>query len=111
MSVAEVRARIAAACERSGRVPGDVLLVGVTKYSSVAEATQLVAAGVLDLGENHAQQLRDRAQDPALQDVRWHAIGPLQTNKARYVARWAVAFHALDRVEVAAALSERRASE
>jgi pyridoxal phosphate enzyme (YggS family) len=40
--------------------------------------------------------------------VRWHAIGPLQTNKARYVARWASVFHALDRPEVAVAVSERR---
>ena len=65
-----------------------------------------MAAGVGDLGENHAQQLRDRA--PRHPGVRWHAIGPLQRNKARYVADHAHAFHALDRVEVAAALSDRR---
>ena len=111
MGVAEVRARIASACARAGRAPEDVLLVGVTKYLSVAQATDLLAAGVTDLGENHAQQLRDRAQDPSLTGARWHAIGPLQTNKARYVARWACAFHALDRVEVAEALSARRAAD
>ena len=111
MTVADVRERIAAACGRAGRDPSDVLLVAVTKYVTVVEAAALVADGVVDLGENHAQQLRDRAQDPALAGVRWHAIGPLQTNKARYVARWASAFHALDRVEVAAALSERRSTD
>ena len=108
MGVTEVQARIAAACERAGRSADDVQLVAVTKYATVEEAAALVAAGVCDLGENHAQQLRDRAQDVTLAGVRWHAIGPLQTNKARYVARWASAFHALDRPEVAAALSERR---
>ena len=85
-----------------------MLLVGVTKYLSVADAAALLAAGVTDLGENHAQQLRDRAQDDRLRGARWHAIGPLQTNKARYVARWASVFHALDRVEAAEALSARR---
>lgn len=108
MGVAEVRARIAAACSRAGRDPGDVVLVGVTKYATVAQAAALLADGVVDLGENHAQQLRDRAAEQSLAGARWHAIGPLQTNKARYVAHVAVAFHALDRVEVAAALSERR---
>lgn len=108
MRVAEVRARIAAACARAGRDPADVVLVGVTKYATVPQAAALLAAGVVDLGENHAQQLRDRAASPALAGARWHAIGPLQTNKARYVARVAVAFHALDRADVAAALSERR---
>ena len=111
MGVVDVRERIAAACRRAGRRPDDVLLVGVTKYVGVEEAAALLAAGVTDLGENHAQQLRDRAQDVRLAGARWHAIGPLQTNKARYVARWASVFHALDRVEVADALSSRRAGE
>lgn len=111
MGVDDVRRRITAACDRSGRTGADVVLVGVTKYSSVASAAGLVAAGVRDLGENHAQQLRDRATDPTLAGVRWHALGPLQTNKARYVARHAHAFHALDRVEVASALSDRRVGE
>jgi pyridoxal phosphate enzyme (YggS family) len=113
MGVAEVRGRIAAACARSGRDPGVVALVAVTKYASVEAAARVVAEGVLDLAENHVQQLRDRAREPALVGlgVRWHAIGPLQTNKARDVARLASAFHALDRVEVAEALSARREAD
>lgn len=106
--MAAVRDRIAAACRRAGRHPDGVLLVAVTKYADVDAARALVAAGVHDLGENHAQQLRDRAA--AVPGARWHAIGPLQTNKARYVARHAVAFHALDRVEVAEALAARRSA-
>ena len=108
MGVAEVRARIAAACARVDRPVADVQLVAVTKYASVDQAAAVLAAGVVDLGENHAQQLRDRAGDERLAGARWHAIGALQTNKARYVARWASVFHALDRAEVAVAVSERR---
>lgn len=105
--VEAVRRRIAAAAARAGRSPEDVTLVAVTKYASLEVVRALVAAGVTDLGENQAQQLRDRA--PAFPGVRWHAIGPLQTNKAKYVAAHAHAFHALDRVEVARVLSARRA--
>lgn len=110
--VAAVRARIAAACDRAGRDPATVTLIAVTKYASVEQVRAVVDAGVVDLGENQYQQLRDRAADPALTAaaparVRWHAIGPLQTNKARYVARFAHAFHALDRLDVAEALSAR----
>jgi pyridoxal phosphate enzyme (YggS family) len=107
--VAAVRARIEAACERSGRAPGDVGLVAVTKYLDEATVDELVAAGVGDLGENRYQQLRDRA--PRWPSVRWHAIGPLQANKVRYVARWAAAFHALDDVGLAGDLSARRIAE
>jgi pyridoxal phosphate enzyme (YggS family) len=109
MHVDDVRRRIGAACERAGRRADEVLLVGVTKYVDVDAARALVAAGVADLGENHAQQLRDRAS--LVPGARWHAIGPLQTNKARYVARLAVAFHALDRLAVAEALSARRLAD
>jgi hypothetical protein len=107
--VEAVRARIAAACERSGRSPADVQLVAVSKYLDDDTVDALVAAGVEDLGENRYQQLRDRA--PRWPSVRWHAIGPLQANKVRYVARWASVFHALDDVALAADLSERRLAE
>lgn len=106
MGVASVRGRIEAACARAGRAAGDVTLVAVTKYATDDQVRAVVAEGVVDLGENHGQQLRDRAR--GVPGVRWHMIGPLQTNKAKYVAASAVAFHALERVEVARALSARR---
>lgn len=101
-----LRSRMASACARAGRDPAAVVLVAVTKYLDLAAARALVAAGVVDLGENQAQQLRDRA--PEVRGARWHFLGPLQSNKAKYVARLAHAFHALDRAEIAEALSARR---
>jgi pyridoxal phosphate enzyme (YggS family) len=87
--------------------------VAVTKYATLAQVAELVGAGVLDLGENHYQQLRDRAQEPALvaAGVRWHAIGPLQANKVKYVARFASTFHALTDAATAETLSARRVAE
>jgi hypothetical protein len=111
LRVGEVRAAIDAAARRVGRDPASVTVVAVTKYVDVATARALVDAGVRDLGENQYQQLRDRAPELADLGVRWHAIGPLQRNKVRYVARWASVFHALERVDVAAALSSRREAE
>ena len=67
------------------------------------------AAGQRDFGENYAQHLRDRVQVlDDLAGIRWHAIGPLQTNKVKYVAVAASAFHALDRLEIAVELGKRR---
>jgi pyridoxal phosphate enzyme (YggS family) len=108
--VGGVRLRIEAACARAGRAPSDVLLVGVSKLQPLERVRAVVAAGVRDLGENHAQALTARAADlgDLVPAVRWHFIGPLQRNKARLVAEHASAFHALDRVEVAEALAARR---
>jgi PLP dependent protein len=101
--------RVRAAESRAGRRAGSVEVVAVSKLQPVEAIRAAHAAGARAFGENYAQELRDKAA--ALSDLpglRWHAIGPLQTNKARYVARSAHVFHALDRLEVARELSRRR---
>jgi pyridoxal phosphate enzyme (YggS family) len=106
-----VQARVAAACARAGRAPGEVTLLAVSKLKPASAIREAHALGVRDFGENYAQELRDKAEElAALEGLRWHAIGPLQTNKAKYVAKVAHAFHALDRLEVAQELSRRRAA-
>ncbi|HZJ54041.1 MAG TPA: YggS family pyridoxal phosphate-dependent enzyme [Myxococcaceae bacterium] len=101
--------RVEAAEARAGRRPGSVEVVAVSKLQPPEAIRAAYGAGARAFGENYAQELRDKAE--ALSDLpglRWHAIGPLQTNKARYVARSAHVFHALDRLEVAQELSRRR---
>jgi pyridoxal phosphate enzyme (YggS family) len=64
-------------------------------------------------GENRARQLRDKArlQPGSFKggDVTWHMVGHLQTNKAKFVARYADWFDALDRPRLAEELDERAA--
>jgi pyridoxal phosphate enzyme (YggS family) len=101
--------RVRSAVARAGRPEGSVELVAVSKLQPPEAIRAAHAAGARAFGENYAQELRDKAAALSdLQGLRWHAIGPLQTNKARYVARSAHVFHALDRVEVAEELSRRR---
>lgn len=101
--------RIAAATARSGRTTGDVRLVAVTKSFPAHVAAEAIRAGALDLGENRAQELREKAiavPDP----VRWHFIGHLQTNKARHVTGVAVLIHSVDRFGLAEEVARRARS-
>ena len=108
-NLALVRQRIEAACRRAGRSAAEVELIAVSKLQSAALIRQCHAAGQRAFGENYAQELRDKASQLAdLPNVEWHAIGPLQINKARYLAKHARAFHALARADVAQELSRRR---
>ena len=108
--MAQIRARVAAACARAGRPVESVTLVAVSKLKPAALIREAYEAGQRDFGENYAQELRDKSAELAgLEGLRWHAIGPLQTNKVKYVAKVAHAFHALERLEVAQELSKRRA--
>ncbi|GMU08113.1 YggS family pyridoxal phosphate-dependent enzyme [Corallococcus caeni] len=109
-NLARVRERVAKACASAGRPESSVTLVAVSKLKPAALIREAYAAGQRDFGENYAQELRDKAEElKDLDGLRWHAIGSLQTNKVKYVARVAHAFHALERLDVAAELSKRRA--
>lgn len=106
-----VRARMAAACERSGRDPREVRLLPVTKTVPAHVLRHAFAAGITDFGENKLQEARDK--HAALSDlaIRWSIIGHLQTNKVKYLVRFASEFHALDSIRLAEALDRRLAAE
>ncbi|HEX2236540.1 MAG TPA: YggS family pyridoxal phosphate-dependent enzyme [Actinomycetota bacterium] len=107
-NLAAVRARIEAAARRAGRGRDDVCLVAVGKTWPPGALQEALDAGVRDLGENRAQELRDKVA--ALGDrARWHFIGHLQTNKVRHVVGVAHLVHSVDRVELARAVSRRAA--
>lgn len=111
--LAAVRAAIAAACERAGRDPAAVTLVGVTKTHPVEAVQEALAAGLVDLGENRAQELEPKAMAAAEQGLRprWHFIGHLQRNKVRQVAPHIAVLHSLDSLRLARELERRFAEQ
>ncbi len=108
-NLSAVRQRVAAAATRAGRDPATVALIAVSKLQPAELIRAAYEAGQRDFGENYAAELRDKAEALALPGLRWHAIGALQSNKAKYVARVASAFHAVDRVDVLTENGKRRA--
>ena len=92
-----VRDRLAAAERTAGRPPGSVRLVAVSKKMTASDIQAAAAAGQRDFGESYAQELRDKlAALAGAPDLRWHFIGPLQSNKVKYVAGRVVLVHAVD---------------
>ena len=84
-------------------------LIAVSKLQPVSAIEEALAIGLRDFGENYAQELRDKHRTlSAIEGLRWHAIGPVQTKNAKYVAAAASMFHAVDRLEVAQELARRR---
>ena len=107
--VAAVRAEIAAACERAGRDASDVTLVAVAKTFPVDRVAAVIEAGVTDIGENRAQELKEKATVIGERAV-WHFIGPLQTNKVRQVVGVAALIHSVDRYGLGEAIARRARS-
>ena len=111
--VQSVRERIAQACERAGRSPDDITIVGISKTFPMQAIESGKQAGLDHFGENRARQLRDKAgARPGVfegGDVMWHMVGHLQTNKAKFIARHADWFDALDSPRLAEELDKRAA--
>ena len=107
-----VRERIAQACERAGRATGPTV-VAISKTFPMLAIESGKQSGLDHFGENRARQLRDKALERPGSfkggDVTWHMVGHLQTNKAKFVARHADWFDALDRAPLAEELNDRAA--
>lgn len=97
-----IRGRIAAAAAESGRDPGEITLIAVTKTFPAADVQLLAELGVADFGENRDQEARPKAS--AAPDSHWHFLGRLQRNKARSVASYAGTVHSVDRPDLIEAL-------
>ncbi len=103
-AIERVEARIEAACQRSGRNRNTVKLVAVSKTFPVETVAKAYAAGLRIFGENRPQELKNKVL--ALpDDIEWHFIGHLQTNKIKYVAGKAQLIHSVDSMHLAQALS------
>jgi hypothetical protein len=109
--LARVRGEVDRACARAGRDPAGVTLIAVSKGHPAAAVAALCgpALGQRDFGENYAQELRDKAREPALAGagLRWHFIGALQRNKVRLVVGTAALIHTVDGAPLIEALSAR----
>jgi pyridoxal phosphate enzyme (YggS family) len=90
---------VADACARSERDPREVTLVAVSKTVDALRLRAAVAAGFDLLGENRVQEAEAKAL--ALSGVRWHLVGPLQSNKARRAVELFDAIESVDSVDLA----------
>ena len=97
----DVDRRIQQAAQASGRCLSDIRLVAVSKTCPADSVRAAAAAGVTDIGENYIQEAREKYA--ALQGVavKWHFIGHLQTNKAKYAVRMFDLIHTVDSFRVA----------
>lgn len=101
--------RVAEAAQRAGRAPEDVTLVAVSKTWPADVLKDAAGAGAEVFGENRAQELKEKFA--VLGDrVRWHFVGPLQSNKVRNVVGVAELVHSVDRYGLGEAIARRARS-
>ena len=91
-----------------GRDPESVRLVAVSKKQPLSAVLEAAAAGQRDFGENLVQEGLDKILTAGRDDLIWHFIGHLQSNKTRPVAGHFDWVHTIDREKTARRLSQQR---
>jgi pyridoxal phosphate enzyme (YggS family) len=114
----DVRARMDAALAGAGRAPDSVCLLAVSKTVATEDIVAALAAGQRNFAENYGQEFRDKhaavasliAKTGGLSAPRWHFIGPLQTNKVKYVVGKVGLVHTVGSQDVLAEIERKSAA-
>lgn len=103
-----LRDRLAAAAAAAGRDAADVELLPITKFFPATDVAILWRLGCRSFGESRDQEASAKVAElqtlTGADDVRWHMVGQIQSNKAKHIARWADTVHSLSTPKVVAAL-------
>ncbi len=102
---ANVLKKVENACERAGRKTEDVTLIAVSKTKPVEMLREIYDCGCRDFGENKVQEIMDK-YEKLPNDIRWHMIGHLQTNKVKYIVDKVYMIHSVDSIKLAKEISK-----
>ena len=106
--LARVRERVELATRKAGRSAESVCILAVSKRQSVALISAAVAAGQQAFGENYLQEAIPKVTALADEDIQWHFIGKIQSNKTGAVAEHFDWLHTVDRKRIALRLNAQR---
>ena len=105
-NLAQVEENIKKACEKAGRNRSEVTLIAVSKTKPVEMLQEIYDLDVRDFGENKVQEMCGK-MEVLPQDIRWHMIGHLQTNKVKYIIGKTKLIHSVDSLRLAEEISQK----
>lgn len=104
-----VRKSISSAALHCARSPNDIQLLAVSKTKPVSDILLAYEQGQRSFGENYVQEGVSKIQDlHELSDITWHYIGPLQSNKSKFIAEYFDWCQSIDRLKIAKRLHDQR---
>lgn len=93
-------------CQRLGRSPNEITIVGVTKYADVPAIEEALKAGILHVGENKVQEALKKFQSLTAKKITRHMIGHLQTNKVKDALKIFDCIQSVDSLKLARAIDK-----
>lgn len=99
-NLAQVEKNIQLACEHAGRDRSEVTLIAVSKTKPVEMLQEVYEQNIRDFGENKVQEMCEK-MELLPDDIHWHMIGHLQTNKVKYIIGKTALIHSVDSLRLA----------
>lgn len=103
----EIIKRVDEAAKRSNRKLEDITIISVTKTVGIDKINKVVDSGITNLGENRVQELINKFDNLIDNNVKWHMIGHLQTNKVKYIIDKVKLIHSLDSIKLAKEIDKK----
>jgi len=107
--IEELQNRISQACERAGRDASEITLVAVSKTKPIDDIKTAFGCGQIHFGENRAKELQDKMDNYENEEIQWHMVGNLQTNKIKYMVERVNWIHSIEKSKYLREI-EKRAS-
>ena len=108
-NIANLKDRITNACDKVGRNPDEITLVAVSKMKPLDYIKEAFGCGQIHFGENRAKELQDKMDGYEEQQIQWHMVGNLQTNKIKYMVERVNWIHSISKSKYLREI-EKRAS-
>jgi len=105
-----LRQKVDEICKNCNRKSDEITIVAVSKNNPISAIEEVLKFGIINFGENKAQELRDKFEAKS-EGLLWHFIGHLQTNKVKFAVKAAELIHSVDSQKVLDEINKRAASE
>lgn len=98
-NINRLKKKIGQICDKTGCNPGEITIIAATKYADAKSVDIIRELGIIDLGENRADELKKKSIY-INREVRWHFIGHLQSRKAKDVVPIVEYIHSIDSMKI-----------
>ncbi|MFH0734035.1 MAG: YggS family pyridoxal phosphate-dependent enzyme [bacterium] len=106
-NIKRINELISLKCDQVGRKREDVVLIAVSKNNPVSSIVDVLKTGVIDFGENRANELRDKYTELIEHKLNWHFIGGLQKNKVKYIINATKYIHSVESIGLAEEINKK----
>ncbi|MBB6216977.1 hypothetical protein HNQ80_003082 [Anaerosolibacter carboniphilus] len=104
-NIVHIQKEIQALCRDIGKDPQEIHLIAVTKTIDASRINEAIAEGIVNIGENKVQEILNKFEQ--VNDINWHMIGHLQTNKVKYIIDKVQMIHSVDRIHLAEEINKK----